>query len=664
MTVDGYRRLLGVLLLWVLLPLPFLYIIMPPFWIVAAVVGLYLCLRPSSRPQLSGTVLNLIGVGIIIAVALAGGLRVGPLRPLGHLLLLLTSVRVLVVSDRRSFLRALLLVFLVGVVSLTSSTHVVVAVYFVVSAAIWWWVGIRVHLVGITGPHRMVSGALPRPLHVIVATAMALLVAIPIFIALPRMRSPWIAGRGGTSSVTGFSSHVDLGGVGAIRESHEIAMMVRSVSGEVIRPEWMRLRATALERMTINSWAPRGAILTPKTEGGLVLLQDGGADLSDAVALEIELLHPRRYFFLPEGSVALSASVELRADPTGGVAFAYRVSEPVTYTVWVARNDPQRAADPPRDGPPRFDLAPEVSLLAAGIVAGIKNDRARAESIEAYLQENYSYSMSGMTHLRADPVSWFLLHERQGHCEYFAGAMVALLVDLDIPARMVAGYSGGSLSLDGEEAVIRETNAHAWVEAWVGDDGAWTTFDPTPVSDIPTLSRPSGRDRIRWAVDWVQTSWDRYVLTFSFGEQMGLLSAATDGVHAVMRRVSWRIVPIGLAGLLIPPALWWLIRRLAAKRPGRRRAHTAPAADAVARLARRLERAGIVVPARATVRWISHRARAQWPAAGPALAELAWRAERELYAGPELEEVDLAAVRTLWTQARQGMRRQHISISN
>ena len=68
-----------------------------------------------------------------------------------------------------------------------------------------------------------------------------------------------------------------------------------------------------------------------------------------------------------------------------------------------------------------------------------------------------------------ESVSWFLIHERQGHCEYFAGAMVALLNDIGIPARMVAGFSGGSLSFNGEEAVIRQANAHTWVEAWVGE---------------------------------------------------------------------------------------------------------------------------------------------------------------------------------------------------
>ncbi len=178
MTVESYRRMLGVLLLWAILPFPFLYILMPPFWLAAAAAGLSMSLWPSAKLRPSGLMLNLIGVVIIVVVVMAGGMRIGPLRPLGHLLLLLTSVRALMVMDRRSFLRAVLLVFLVWVVAITTSTHVTVALYFVASTVLWWWVGIRVHFAGL-GFERQVVSSIPRPRHVVAAAVMALLVSIP-----------------------------------------------------------------------------------------------------------------------------------------------------------------------------------------------------------------------------------------------------------------------------------------------------------------------------------------------------------------------------------------------------------------------------------------------------------------------------------------------------
>jgi hypothetical protein len=656
MSVESDRRLLGILLFWALLPFPFLYIVLPPFWLVAAGVGLLMSLRPSLRPRPSGLVLNLIGVAIIIVVAAAGGIRVGPLRPLGHLLLLLTSVRVLLVSDRRSFLRAILLVFLVWVVAVTSSTHVVVALYFAASAALWWWVGIRILFTGLGFKPRAVS-SITRPHHVVSAAMLALLLSIPIFVSLPRLRSPWIAGRGGASSITGFASHVDLAGVGAIRQSQQLAMVVRSVSGEAIRPEWMRLRATALQRVTLNSWAPRGAFQEPEYTNGLIWPHGTGWRLADAVELEIELLHPRRYLFLPQGTIALSTPVTVRLDPVGGVALASRFRGPLTYTVWVARGEPPRETDPPLEAASRFELDPQVQGLLTEMIDGTRSDADRVLAIEDYLKQNFSYSMTGMFHQRADPVTWFLLQERQGHCEYFAGAMVALLTDLGIPARMVAGFSGGSLSSDGEEASIRDANAHAWVEAWVGENNSWTVFDPTPEADIPALNRPTGRERIRWAIDWVQSSWDRYVLTFGFGEQVQLVTAMANGLDALSRRISWSSLPWAAVVIAASGIVWWLVRRRRA--PSRRyeRRAKGPAAIAVDRVARLLERSGVEVPPRATVRWIANTARNMWPAAGAAIGELSWLAERELYAAERPRSSDGATVRSLWLRARQAMRK-------
>lgn len=662
MQIDADRRLLGFLLAWALLPFPFLYILLPPFWLAAAAVAAVILIRPSAILRPSGIVLNLIGIAVIVAVAIAGGMRVGPLRPLGHLLLLLTSVRVAMVSDRRSYLRAMLLICLVWIVAITSSTHVVVTLYFAGSAVLWWWIGIRVHFIGLGFDSQTLS-SVPRPKHVVTAAMLALLLSIPIFISLPRLRSPWIAGRGGVSSVTGFTSHVDLAGVGTIRQSQQMAMVVTSVSGRPIQPEWMRLRATALQRVTLNSWAPRGAYDIPEYVNGLIRPHGRQWRLANTVELEIELVRPRRYLFLPEGTVALSSPVAVRLDPSGGVALASRVPGPLVYTVWVAQNDRPRATDRPLETLPRFDLAPEARQLALSIVDGIESDAEKAVAIETHLKQNYGYALTGMTQQRADPISWFLLHERQGHCEYFAGAMVALLSDLGIPARMVAGYSGGSLSIDGEEAVIRDANAHAWVEAWVGDGDTWTAFDPTPEADIPVLNRPTGRERLRWAVDWVQSSWDRYVLTFGFGEQVQLVTAIANGVEMLLRRMPWGFLPLAVVGVVVPLVLWWAARHRRGTGSETRRIHSGPAAAALDRVVRRLERIGVEVPPRATIRWISKQARHRWPAASSAIGELSWLAERELYAAEGPRFSDRAVVRSLWKQTRRGMRQDNPSNS-
>jgi hypothetical protein len=157
-------------------------------------------------------------------------------------------------------------------------------------------------------------------------------------------------------------------------------------------------------------------------------------------------------------------------------------------------------------------------------------------------------------------------------------------------------------------------------------------------------------------VDWVQSSWDRYVLTFGFGEQVQLVTAMASGVDALLRRISWGHLPLVLVVLLLPGVLWWAARHRRESSPHSARMGTGPAATAVERVVHHLEQVGVEVPPDATIRWISRRARFQWPGAGSAIGELSWLAERELYATEGPGYSNRATVRTLWTQARRGMR--------
>jgi hypothetical protein len=163
-------------------------------------------------------------------------------------------------------------------------------------------------------------------------------------------------------------------------------------------------------------------------------------------------------------------------------------------------------------------------------------------------------------------------------------------------------------------------------------------------------------------VDWVQSSWDRYILTFGFGDQVQLVTAMANGVDALLRHISFRYLPLVLVITVLTGVLWWAARHRPSSSPHTGHMGTGPAAIAVEKVVHRLGRSGIEVPPRATIRWIAKRARDLWPASGSAIGKLAWLAERELYSADGPRFSDRATVRTLWCQARQGMR--HNTYSN
>jgi transglutaminase-like putative cysteine protease len=85
------------------------------------------------------------------------------------------------------------------------------------------------------------------------------------------------------------------------------------------------------------------------------------------------------------------------------------------------------------------------------------------------------------------PLEFFLFDSREGYCQHYSGAMALLLRMGGIPARVVTGFSPGGLRRSSGEWIVRDTDAHSWVEAWF-DEFGWVTFDPTP-PDTPARSQ-------------------------------------------------------------------------------------------------------------------------------------------------------------------------------
>lgn len=77
------------------------------------------------------------------------------------------------------------------------------------------------------------------------------------------------------------------------------------------------------------------------------------------------------------------------------------------------------------------------------------------------------------------PLEAFLHEDRAGYCQQFSGAMALLLRMGGVPARVATGFSPGGFRKRRQEWIVRDIDAHSWVEAWFDDIG-WVTVDPTP----------------------------------------------------------------------------------------------------------------------------------------------------------------------------------------
>jgi transglutaminase-like putative cysteine protease len=130
--------------------------------------------------------------------------------------------------------------------------------------------------------------------------------------------------------------------------------------------------------------------------------------------------------------------------------------------------------------------------LASEVARGAANEYDQVMALTTYLQRNYRYTLNlPPVPAGKDPVDWFLFDVKTGYCEQFATAEALMLRSLGIPARLVTGYATGDYDPVLNQAIVREHDAHAWVEVWFPGHG-WVPVDPTPgVSPLAATRFPN-----------------------------------------------------------------------------------------------------------------------------------------------------------------------------
>jgi transglutaminase-like putative cysteine protease len=141
---------------------------------------------------------------------------------------------------------------------------------------------------------------------------------------------------------------------------------------------------------------------------------------------------------------------------------------------------------------------PEDTLLRAGmsrIHALAQRLAEDARTPDDYVQRVLEYlGTDDFTYSELPPpesrtLDGFLFDSKQGYCQQYAGAMALLLRMGGIPARVASGFSTGATDFKTGEYVVRDFDAHSWVEAYYPKWG-WLTFDPTPAAS-PARSQPA-----------------------------------------------------------------------------------------------------------------------------------------------------------------------------
>ena len=209
----------------------------------------------------------------------------------------------------------------------------------------------------------------------------------------------------------------------------------------------------------------------------------------------------------------------------------------------------------PRDFPNIQRIADEI-IEEKGLRGGTTQAQAAALVDHFTGARLYTYSLDLST--PRDPgmnaIEDFVAVSRTGHCEYFASALTLMLRSQGIPARVMVGFRAGRFNRMGGFWQVRNSDAHAWVEAYVppseisradrvgsedpeyleSDEiqftaersyraGGWMRLEPTPVSAAAAETRTTlgaVSEFVDEAIGYTDQVWRDYVMQMQPVQQL------------------------------------------------------------------------------------------------------------------------------------------------
>lgn len=626
----------------------------PGLWILAAggiTINAWLVKthRFVPMPRLLANVVTLAALGLVALEVRAGDTT--PILTVGQYIILLHLIKLFEQRANRDYAQLLVLSLLLMVAAAISTASLLFGICFIIYLFLSLYCCLLFHLkvetdqakedygqpeaqinpATLQQDQRYLSRSMRRLTGLLASVSVAM--AVLVFLFFPRgtgegMFSP-IQLRA-SQTLTGFNDQVSFQKVAQITRSDDVAARVELYYDDkrVMTGLTLLLRGSVLDVYTGNDpragqWQWRRS--TPVGEN-----QQAFAGQTLRVASPYHPAHTYRQVVTlqPTGTTKLFAmpglfninperDVTLRFSPRDGVLETVDpMAQQFQYTVNSTGELPasQDGGDQWKNSQidpqiRQYAQRPEVcgadalgTPLAQHALAGDHSyDSQIATNIERHLRSQFKYTLN-LTNERMwgdkDPIVAFLYDFKEGHCEFFAGAMTLLCQSLDIPARLVVGFRCGPEDFNslGDYFAVKQSNAHAWCEVYTGNN--WETFDPT--SGRESGARASGGYfiGIKKIFDYLEYKWANSVVAYDRNQRKNLVDnldiqlaraplPGSQSFSAWQQKfqaqwAKWQTIQMGVASTILGAAIalmvtgaavaicWYLVERWRMRRRAKR----------------------------------------------------------------------------------------------
>lgn len=389
-------------------------------------------------------------------------------------------------------------------------------------------------------------------LNAVAIVVLTIVLALPLFFLLPRVGGAGIGGSPNSiSTSTGFSNTVRLGEIGKIQQNDQVVMRVR-VEKNANNLNNIRWRGVALDKFENNTWHKSRTLTERFDKGGRDYVQVNYAISKNNLIEQIIYLEPidtSVLFALSRAVLVQGNFPGLFKDSDDGLSFPNNNSERISYRVFsdvtipntqnLRKDNNLYSSEFQRYLQLPGKLDARISNLAKRVTENSNNRFDKAKSLESYLQNNFGYTLK----LKAggeEPLAEFLFDYREGHCEYFATAMAVMLRTQGIATRVVNGFQRGEYNETADVFVVKQRNAHSWVEVYFPGENVWIPFDPTPFAGQNLESNTSTGlvGQFNNYIEALETFWIQYFVAYDNQEQRSLFRSVKNGFAAYQYQAS------------------------------------------------------------------------------------------------------------------------------